>query len=195
MSDKRAAQKDYHFTYKTTCLTTGRFYLGLHSTDDLNDNYLGSGRRLISSVKKHGRENHVRVILEEFDTRAAASNAEKKLITPELRKDPLCLNCGPGGLGTIDRPATSEETRAKLSAASKGYIRTKEWRENMSKGNKGLKRSDETRANIKAAMLDPELRISLNKKLKEANARPEVIAKRKAAWVIRKLQTISEKSI
>lgn len=78
---------------------------------------------------KHGVENHVREILFECPTRLDASNKERELITPDILSDPNCLNCGMGGLGATDRPATSVETSAKLSKASKRYVRTKEWYE------------------------------------------------------------------
>lgn len=126
---RRASRRKYHFVYKTTCLVTGRYYIGLHSTDDLEDVYLGSGVRLGRSIAKHGKENHKREILEMFESREAASEGEKRLITPAMLKDQECLNCGPGGLGATDRPATKEETRQKLSEASKNYVRTKEWYE------------------------------------------------------------------
>lgn len=34
--------KKYNYVYKTTNSINGRFYYGVHSTDDLNDGYLGS---------------------------------------------------------------------------------------------------------------------------------------------------------
>jgi hypothetical protein len=123
----RASRRKHHIIYKTTCLVTGRYYIGMHSTDDLEDAYLGSGLRLLRSVKKHGANNHHRAILEDLPTREAASAREKKLITAEMRMDPECLNCGAGGLGAVDRPPTKEETRKKLSIASKAAIRTPEW--------------------------------------------------------------------
>ena len=36
----------YHYIYKTTCNVTGKYYIGMHSTSNLNDGYIGSGRRL-----------------------------------------------------------------------------------------------------------------------------------------------------
>jgi hypothetical protein len=115
----RASRRKHHIIYKTTCLVTGRYYIGMHSTDDLKDRYLGSGLRLQRSVKKHGVDQHRREILEDLPTRDAASAREKELITPELRADPQCLNCGAGGLGAVDRPPTKDETRRKISEKAK----------------------------------------------------------------------------
>ena len=148
---QRASRRKHHIVYKTTCQITGRFYFGLHSTDNLDDGYLGSGVRLGRSIKKHGKDSHTRETLREFTTREEASNFEKQIITPEIRKDPMCMNCAPGGMGAVDRPATSEETRAKLSAKSKSYIRTKDWYEKVvatRKANNSYIHSPETRQRL-----------------------------------------------
>lgn len=124
---KRASQKAFHFVYKTTCTETGKWYIGLHSTDKMNDGYLGSGMRLTRSVKKYGESAHNREILFMGTTRKEASDKEAELLSEEVRKDPMCMNLGPGGIGATDRPATSLETSVRLSEASKKYVRTKEW--------------------------------------------------------------------
>ena len=49
--------KKYYFTYKITNLLNGRFYLGMHSTEDLDDGYLGSGVAIQRAVRKYGKEN------------------------------------------------------------------------------------------------------------------------------------------
>lgn len=121
----RASRRKHHIIYKTTCITTGRWYIGMHSTDNLNDNYLGSGLRLKRSIKKYGRDNHIREILEQCESRMAASEKEIALLTKEIREDPMCLNCGPGGLGVVDRSPTSEETSRKISQSN-----IKHWKEN-----------------------------------------------------------------
>ena len=56
-------QKKCHYIYKTTCSITNRFYIGMHSTDNIDDNYLGSGKRLWNSINYHGKENHKKEIL------------------------------------------------------------------------------------------------------------------------------------
>lgn len=40
---KRAIFRKYHYIYKITRNQDGKFYVGMHSTDDLDDGYFGSG--------------------------------------------------------------------------------------------------------------------------------------------------------
>lgn len=91
--------KKYHFLYKTTNLLNNKFYVGIHSTNKLNDGYLGSGKRLKHSVNKYGRENFKMEILEFFECRELLIEKEKDLVNDELLKDPLCMNLKPGGSG------------------------------------------------------------------------------------------------
>jgi hypothetical protein len=88
-----------HYLYKTTCLTTSRYYIGLHSTCNLEDGYMGSGNRLRRSIRKYGKENHVKEILEFFETRELLIEAEKKAITQEMLCDVNCMNLVSGGTG------------------------------------------------------------------------------------------------
>ena len=53
----------YHIIYKTTNLINGKIYVGMHSTDNLNDGYLGSGWILKQAIKKYGKENFKREVL------------------------------------------------------------------------------------------------------------------------------------
>lgn len=92
-------QKKYHFIYKTTCLITGKFYVGMHSADNLEDGYLGSGKILGYSIGKHGRENHQRVILEFSSSREELKQREKEIVNEELLAQPLNINLKYGGEG------------------------------------------------------------------------------------------------
>lgn len=91
----------YHFLYKTTCKETGRFYIGVHSTLNLNDSYLGSGIFLRNSIQKYGIENHSREILEQFNDRESLMNREREVVDEEMLKDPLCMNLKRGGKGGL----------------------------------------------------------------------------------------------
>jgi len=93
------SKKKYHFIYKTTNLKNEKFYIGMHSTNNLNDGYVGSGKRLRYSIRKHGIENFNIEFLEFFDNRVNLSNREKELINEDLLKDPMCMNISTGGIG------------------------------------------------------------------------------------------------
>jgi len=92
-------QKKYHFIYKTTCKVTGKFYVGMHSTDNLEDGYLGSGKILGYSRKKYGDENHVREIVDKCLSRDELKQRERDIVNEDLLKDPLNINLKYGGEG------------------------------------------------------------------------------------------------
>jgi hypothetical protein len=113
-------QKNIHYTYKTTCDVTKRYYVGMHSTNNLDDGYMGSGKRLRYSIRKYGEENHTKEILEFFETRELLVEAEKKIITEDMIDDERCMNLVKGGGGF-----TSEYARecVKKSIAKQKILR------------------------------------------------------------------------
>lgn len=116
----RAYKRKHHIIYKTTCAVTGNWYVGMHSTDDLNDGYLGSGTRLWKSIKKHGKENHTYEILEHLPSRELLVKREEELVNHEMLLDSKCMNLRTGGTGNCGR-ATSEETGRKISESNRKY--------------------------------------------------------------------------
>lgn len=109
-------QKKYHYIYRTTCQITGKFYVGMHSTDTLEDGYLGSGKVLGYSIAKHGRENHKREILEFLQDREALKLREQEVVNEELLNDPLCINLKYGGEGGWENIAGRNLTSTKFIA-------------------------------------------------------------------------------
>jgi hypothetical protein len=104
----------HHLVYRTTNLLNGRYYIGIHSTSNIDDGYLGSGRRIKAEIKKYGQENFKREILESYPTRQEVLKREAELVTEELRQDSLCLNLKNGGEGGWEHlNDNSEVQRAK----------------------------------------------------------------------------------
>lgn len=77
----------YHIIYKTTNLINGKIYVGMHSTDNLNDGYLGSGWILKQAIKKYGKENFKRevlLVLLVLSNRKEAREVEALLVDTEF---------------------------------------------------------------------------------------------------------------
>jgi hypothetical protein len=108
-------EKKYHYIYKTTNLKTGMFYIGMHSTDNLNDGYLGSGTRLRRSIRKNGIINFKLEIIEFLPDRISLKKREKELVNEELIKEKMCMNLKPGGGGGF----VNEKHRNKFLLSSK----------------------------------------------------------------------------
>lgn len=173
----RASRRKYHIIYKTTCLVTGRYYIGMHSTDDLEDGYIGSGQVLWKSIKKYGKEQHKCEILEHLPDRESLTLREEEIVNPDKLKDPLCMNLRTGGTGNYPGKPTTDETRAKLSASLKGKKRTDETRARMSIASRESQSREEVRAKKaaaqKAAMTAPGMFEKLSAAQTKMNGCPE----------------------
>jgi len=112
---ERAQRRKYHYIYKTTCIITNKFYIGMHSTEKLEDGYVGSGKRLWYSINKHGKDNHATEILEFLPDRISLKEREKQIVNEELINEELCMNLQLGGGGGF----LNEEHQKKASA---GFI-------------------------------------------------------------------------
>ena len=87
----------YFYLYKITNMINGHFYYGVHRTQKLDDNYMGSGHRLWKAYEKYGIENFKKEILEFFPDIDSMYNREAEIVTNELVKDPNCYNLVRGG--------------------------------------------------------------------------------------------------
>ena len=52
-------ERKHNVVYQITNLINGKIYIGVHSTDDINDGYMGSGDLIKMAIK-----NMVKTILE-----------------------------------------------------------------------------------------------------------------------------------
>ena len=113
MKRNRADRRKYHILYKTTCLITKRFYIGMHSTDNLEDGYIGSGKQLWRSINKHGKDNHDTEILETLPDRSSLKEREKHIVNEKFLKDKMCMNLAIGGEGGYGSLFLSKEQLSK----------------------------------------------------------------------------------
>lgn len=98
--------KQHHILYKTTNLITERYYIGMHSTNSLEDGYIGSGKRLWYEIRKYGRVNFKFEILEHCSTRAELVAREAIIVNEQEINREKCLNLKTGGSGGAHKAAT-----------------------------------------------------------------------------------------
>lgn len=112
--------KLYHFVYMTVRLNSPYYYIGVHSTDNMLDGYLGSGYHLLNAVRKYGKNNFARYVIKYFDSHEEALKYENKIITQDMLKDKFCYNIQPGGKGSKEEHLLS--TKEKIRKANKNRI-------------------------------------------------------------------------
>lgn len=177
MKATRGADGKYHFVYMTLNKVTNKLYLGKHSTKRLNDNYLGSGKLLLQSIKKYGRENFIIDIINFYDTSEQAYKMEKLLSEAiDVVNDDNFYNLIYGGKHSLSGYNMPEEKRKLLSEKYKGtgnpfYGRhhTEETKKRISMMNKGTKYED------------PKYRKRLSELRRKENLSEETIRKKREA--------------
>ncbi len=92
----------HYLIYKTTNIVNGKYYIGKHKTDNLNDGYLGSGKLLKRAIKKYGIENFVKEILLECFSEEEMNLAERIMVVPDSTNYNLCEG-GKGGWSYVNR--------------------------------------------------------------------------------------------
>lgn len=143
----------YYYTYIVTCTEgnfAGKVYYGCHITSNLNDGYIGSGKKLVKYLKKYPT-GYKREILSFYNSEEELNKAEYDLIHPHLGKD-YCLNLTEGGglrafpgeLHPFYNKHHKTESKEKISNSLKGkcYI-TDEGRQKISDTHKGKPKSED----------------------------------------------------
>ena len=128
--------KKYNYVYITINLINGKQYVGEHSTNNIDDNYLGSGQNLRKSIRKYGRKNFNKKILEHFDTKEEAFDNQETYINKYDTCSPNGYNISPKG-GHNVQGCFSEETLEKIGNALKNIPKTEEHKNKLRESNKG----------------------------------------------------------
>lgn len=171
--------------YKTINLLNNKFYVG----KDCNNNpyYLGSGLYLLKAIKKYGRRNFKKEILEFCDLDNINQREIYWIEKLQARKRGVGYNIAKGGHGKFGvrcsaetkrklslaekgKPKNiSDESRAAMSILRRGNCHSEETKRKISKANKGKIRSLETR--LVASIMQRGKRPTIETRLKMSAAR------------------------
>ena len=108
----------YYYIYKITNKINNKIYYGQHTTSNLNDGYMGSGKALIKAFKKYGLENFEKKILKFYNSQEELNVVEARLVNErwlEKNKD-RCYNLQTGGKNCLK----TKEIKNKISEVRKG---------------------------------------------------------------------------
>lgn len=113
-----------YYVYKTTNRLNGKFYIGVHKSDDIGrDKYMGSGIALKKAIEKYGEVNFEREILFETKHKEKAYELEFKLV--EIDEHTYNLNTGGNGSWDyvnsleLENPMKNNKVVEKVITASK----------------------------------------------------------------------------
>lgn len=114
------------FIYKTTNLVNNKIYVGKAKQN--NPNYFGSGLKIAFAIKKYGKHNFTKIILEECDDDIVSEREIYWISYFRSTDDSIGYNISQGGEGGTHYWATlTEEQRAehnkKISKAKQGQPR------------------------------------------------------------------------
>ena len=172
----------FYTVYKITNKVNGKYYIGMHKTSNLNDGYMGSGKRLSLAIKKYGIENFLKEILFIFDNEEDMRNKEKELVTLNEETYNLC-DGGKGGFGYINRTGLNTAGVSKRNYAEiaqkvketkklKGYTHSEETKNKISLANKATNKSrgEKTSAALKGKTKSEEHKRKISEAIKRRNA-------------------------
>jgi hypothetical protein len=90
-------QKKFYTIYEITNNLNGYTYIGQHSTNKLDDNYMGSGRAITDAYNKYGKSNFTKRILFVYDNFEEMDAKEIELVTREYVLQENTYNMMEGG--------------------------------------------------------------------------------------------------
>lgn len=153
--------KRFQVIYLITNLINNKIYIGKHITDDLNDNYFGSGTVIKQAIKKYGLENFTKTyLLVKTDLTKEELNSYERYYINLYKSKENGYNLTDGGDGGrtsgtfVKGHKDSEETKRKKSESHKGLLKgpmSETTKLKQSLAHKGKKMSEETKNKISLA--------------------------------------------
>lgn len=155
----------YYYLYQITNKVNGKIYVGVHSTPNIDDGYLGSGKHLCLAIDKHGKDMFDKTILRFFNSETEMYAAEAELVNSDFvnRKD--VYNLREGGLGgwsfvhskKLHHGFTGKkhtaESKQKISESSRDRVVSEETKVKQSVNNFARRNPEKQREHAKKAAL------------------------------------------
>lgn len=144
----------YYYMYEIKNTINNKIYVGVHKTDDMDDGYMGSGKSIMTAIKKYGIDNFTKIILEVFDNEEQMYSREKNYVDLEFveRRDTYNLTVGGSGGSILQNRKSwpkgklhSKETKEKIRMSSMGRVHSDETLEKMSSNNWSKRNPEEQR--------------------------------------------------
>lgn len=95
-------EKKYNLIYIILNEVNGKTYIGAHSTNDLDDGYMGSGTALKRAQEKYGIEKFKKTILYDFDSLKEMYEKEEEIVNEDFIKSKFNYNIKLGGIRGAD---------------------------------------------------------------------------------------------
>ena len=165
--------KIYFIVYKITNTINNESYIGCHKTKNLDDGYMGSGKRIKAAIKEFGRHNFDKQVLFMCTDSREMLKKEVELIA-HFKPEYNIHKGGQGGWELVNKsgrnnhPWTAEarqkmreirlgskaspERLYKMRISQTGKRLTPETKKKMSEVRKGRKMSEEVRLKISTSM-------------------------------------------
>lgn len=94
--------KKHYLIYQITNTVNNKIYIGKHITENIDDEYFGSGKHLKHAQKKYGLDKFVKTILFELQSKEEMDLLEKLVVTEEFCARSDTYNIKVGGEGGWD---------------------------------------------------------------------------------------------
>jgi len=92
-----------YIVYKIKNKINDKIYIGCHVTNNIFDNYMGSGTNIKKAIDEFGIENFDKIVLHNFDNKDEMLEMESKIVNEEfIKRDDVYNIIRGGGFNTCD---------------------------------------------------------------------------------------------
>lgn len=213
-----------YYIYRIENLLNGKYYIGKRQykgDNPENDSYMGSGKLLKLAIKKYGKINFKKTIIQIANSLIELNEIEKQIINDNVINDKLSYNLALGGWGgnlgdivnekiraicatveyreKMSKIINSPDVKNKMTLAVKKTMSDLKWKENFSKIQKTVQNSIENKKrnsyNQKISQNKKEVIEKKSKKMNELYLNSDFKNKHKLACQSEEFRNIQKKKI